>query len=173
MDENFISYDVNPNIDFLLPFYLGEEFVPTKQDSFKPIKVIERDEDGGEKINKNFYIKNDENELLIYFKEKIQNYAKNIFNENNKISKPNKVEVILSITLTEKRFKSVDVDNLAKTILDSLNNIAYEDDSQVSCLIVKKHIHPMKTNSLLIGVTKITDDRKGFGGNIFLFSKST
>ena len=78
MDENFISYDVNPNIDFLLPFYLGEEFVPTKQDSFKPIKVIERDEDGGEKINKNFYIKNDENELLIYFKEKIQNYAKKL-----------------------------------------------------------------------------------------------
>lgn len=35
--------------------------------------------------------------------------------------------------------KKIDCDNLAKAILDSLNKIAYHDDSQVSRLIVEKY----------------------------------
>ena len=34
--------------------------------------------------------------------------------------------------------KKCDCDNLAKSILDSLNGIAYDDDSQVCRLIVEK-----------------------------------
>lgn len=34
--------------------------------------------------------------------------------------------------------KKPDIDNIVKIILDSLNKIAYEDDSQVTDLIVKK-----------------------------------
>ena len=72
-----------------------------------------------------------------------------------------KVQVSLSISLTEKRYFDVDVDNLAKTVLDSLNGIAFDDDSQVSSLIVEKHIHPMKVNGILIAITKLTETRKG------------
>ncbi len=134
--------------------------------------MIQTDENGEEKINRDFYIRKDDTDLIASFKPKIQEYAKSIFNESNIILKPNEVEVILSISITEKRYKTVDVDNLAKTVLDSLNTIAYEDDSQVSSLIVNKHIHPMKTNGLLIGITKLTKDRKGFGGDIILFTNS-
>ena len=34
--------------------------------------------------------------------------------------------------------KKPDTDNIAKTILDSLNGIAFEDDKQVVALLVKK-----------------------------------
>lgn len=34
--------------------------------------------------------------------------------------------------------KKCDCDNLAKSILDSLNKIAYDDDSQICSLVVKK-----------------------------------
>ncbi|RZK11042.1 MAG: RusA family crossover junction endodeoxyribonuclease, partial [Flavobacterium sp.] len=55
----------------------------------------------------------------------------------------------------------VDVDNLAKCVLDILNGIAFEDDSQVTSLLVNKFIHEMRLNSILIGVTKITELRRG------------
>ena len=34
--------------------------------------------------------------------------------------------------------KKVDADNLAKSVLDALNGIAYDDDAQVSLLLVYK-----------------------------------
>lgn len=34
--------------------------------------------------------------------------------------------------------KKIDSDNLAKSILDALNGVAYDDDSQVCLLIVQK-----------------------------------
>ena len=75
---------------------------------------------------------------------------------------PDKVQVSLSFSLTEKRFFEVDVDNLSKTVLiDSLNGIAYDDDKQVTSLIVDKHVHKMKVNGILIAITKLTDKRKG------------
>ena len=86
-----------------------------------------------------------------------------------KIKKPQLVEVYLGITITEKRFKLVDVDSPAKCVLDCLTNITYEDDSHVSNLIVNKSIHPMKTDSILIGNTMLNENRKGLLGNIELF----
>ena len=37
-----------------------------------------------------------------------------------------------------KHTKKIDCDNLAKTILDALNGIAYDDDKQICTLLVKK-----------------------------------
>ena len=34
--------------------------------------------------------------------------------------------------------KKIDADNLAKSILDALNGLAYDDDAQVCMLVVKK-----------------------------------
>lgn len=159
-DDKFTFY-INPKIDFLIPLHLGETPVPTKQDGFKPVDMIETKENGEEEILKMFYIKRQETNLIINFKQHLQDLAKKCFSESNIIKKPYEIEVILSVSVTEKRFKSVDVDNLAKSVLDCLNGIAFEDDSQVSSLIVKKHIHPMKTNGILIGITKLTQERKG------------
>jgi Holliday junction resolvase RusA-like endonuclease len=155
-----VTFRQNPEIDFLFG-YFGNLIVPTKQDGFKPIDLIETNENGEETVLKNFYLKNPETSSVIKFREYIQGIAKEKISKNNRINKPHNVQVHLSISITEKRYYEVDVDNLAKTVLDSLNKIAFEDDSQVSSLIVEKHIHPMKVNGILIAITKLTPERKG------------
>jgi Holliday junction resolvase RusA-like endonuclease len=160
----------NPKIDFLFAM-IGGEPIPTKQDKFKPIDVVEILEDGKEEILKNFYIKKPDQNAVTEFHKLIQDQAKKIFSNGKKIKKPNKVEVVLAICATPKRFNEVDVDNLAKAILDGLNDIAFEDDSQVTSLICFKDIHPMKINALMVGVTKLTEKNRGFKGGITLYSE--
>lgn len=155
-----VTFRQNPKIDFLFG-YFGDLIVPTKQDGFKPIDVIETNENGEEAVLKNFYMKNPETSSVLKFREYIQGIARKNISKKNRINKPHNVQVHLSISITEKRFYEVDVDNLAKAVLDSLNEIAFEDDSQVSSLIVEKHIHPMKVNGILFAITKLTPERKG------------
>ncbi len=158
--EKYVTFRQNPNIDFLFG-YFGNMPVPTKQDGYKPIEAVQIDEDGVETILKDFYQRKPETASVQKFKKYIQEITKDRFKEGDKIEMPNKVQVSLSISLTEKRFFDVDVDNLAKTVLDSLNGIAFDDDRQVSSLIVDKHVHPMKVNGILIAITKLTEERKG------------
>ena len=170
MEERYKSFYQNPKVDVLFGFF-GDAPIPTKQDKFKPIGVIKINEDGSEEILNNFYVKKPNEKAINEFNLYIQELAKENFQENDKILRPNEVEVILSFTITERRYKIVDVDNLAKAVLDSLNNIAFEDDSQVVSLICSKHIHPLKVNGLFIGITKLTSENTGLGGCINLFSE--
>lgn len=57
-----------------------------------------------------------------------------VFEPPKSISKKKKEELLTKADYTKKP----DVDNIAKIILDSLNGLAYKDDSQVSSLIVLK-----------------------------------
>ncbi|NEM96809.1 RusA family crossover junction endodeoxyribonuclease [Pontibacter burrus] len=166
-----VIFHQNPKLDYLFG-YFGKVQVRTNQDKYKPINVAIVNDDGGEEILKDFYIKNPDSQSIQDFKNLIQKLAKGYFREDNKIQKPYEVEIVLSVTMSESRFKQVDVDNIAKTILDSLNDIVFEDDSQVSSLIVNKSIHPMKVDSLLIGITKLTANRRGFIDDIYLFKEN-
>lgn len=58
-----------------------------------------------------------------------------IFTIPKSYSKKRKEELLTKLDYTKKP----DADNIAKIILDSLNGLAYLDDSQVSCLLVKKN----------------------------------
>lgn len=155
-----IVFRQNPNIDFLFG-YFGNLDVPTKQDTYQPINVVEVDENGIENLLRNFYVKRPNSNSVNAFKEYLQSIAKEKFNDDNIIKMPNDVQVHLSISVREERYHEVDVDNLAKTVLDCLKNIAFDDDCQVSSLIVQKHVHPMKTSGIMIAITKITEERKG------------
>ena len=168
MKENEIIYYQNPKIDYLFG-YFGDLEVPTKQGGFKPIEMIETKQDGTEEIINNFYVRKPDTQSINKFKEFIETITKKHFNEHNRINKPFDVEVILSISMPEKRYKIVDVDNLAKAVLDSIKTIAFEDDSQISCLIVKKFIDVSMKHGILIGVTKLDDHKKGIGKEIKLF----
>ena len=57
-----------------------------------------------------------------------------IFAVPKSYSKKQRQELLNTVNYTKKP----DVDNIAKIILDSLNGLAYQDDSQVSCLLVMK-----------------------------------
>jgi Holliday junction resolvase RusA-like endonuclease len=168
-NENIV-YKQNPNLDYLFG-YFGNEPITTKQDKFKPIEVIELDENGNEQKLNDFYVKNPSQNASKRFHDLIVSLAKEIFEKKEIIKKPQLVEVYLSITMKETRFKQVDVDNLAKSVLDCLTGIVYEDDSQISNLIVCKSVHPMKVDSIMIGITKLNEERKGLLGNIELFKK--
>jgi len=160
----------NPRLDYLFGF-LGGEPVPTKKDSFKPIKDAVISSENGEEILKDIYQKNPSNRRVKEFQLEISDLAKSVIKENT-IKRPFVVEVILSFSITQSRCKEVDIDNLAKSVLDGLTGVAYEDDSQVSCLICNKYVHENNLNSLLIGITKLTKTRKGFGTEIKLISDS-
>jgi Holliday junction resolvase RusA-like endonuclease len=163
-----ITFYQNPKIDFLFGLY-GEKPIPPKHSQFKPIEIYEVDDNGEEKILKDFYVRKPGNNAVQEFEELLKKTAEKIFNDENRIKKPNEIEVLISVSVLEKQFKEVDVDNLAKSVLDGLTGVAFDDDSQVSSLIINKHIHPMKINAVLIGITKLTEKNKGFGAEIKLF----
>ena len=169
-DNNSTTFIQNPKIDYLFGMYGGKP-IPTKQDKFSPANVTQLNEDGTEEAIRNFYTKNPDSPSVIEFTSQLREIAYNIFKDGKRIEKPNLIEVIISISVTEKRFKEVDIDNLSKCVLDALNTVAFEDDSQVVSLIANKHVHDMKLNALLIGITKLTNERQGFGGDIKLYSK--
>ena len=50
------------------------------------------------------------------------------------------VEVEIMLYLPDKRRR--DLDNMAKSILDGLNGVAWQDDAQVVRLVVEKHVDP-------------------------------
>lgn len=169
MEENFVTYYQNPKTDYLFGFFGGSP-IPTKQDKFKQLSIIQVDDDGTRKLLNNIYTKKPNEFAIQEFNAYIQGLAKEVFKNGEIICRPAEIEVVLAISVTEKRYKTVDLDNLAKTVLDSLIGIAYEDDSQIASLICNKHIHPLKINGLMIGVTKLTAENGGFDKDINLFS---
>ena len=170
MAGKYVTFRQNPKIEILFGFYGGKP-IPTKQDKYKPLQVFEIDEDGNEVQLKNFYERKEDKNSIQEMKELVSEYATEAFKEKGIIKRPANVEVVLSFSVKERRFKEVDIDNLAKTILDGLTGVAFEDDAQVSSLIVNKHVHEMKIDALFIGVTELTDENKGFRNDIKLFGE--
>lgn len=171
MAQEYITFYKNPKIEILFGFYGGKP-IPTKQDKFKPIQAIAVDEEGNEIEVKNLYERKEDKNSIQEMKELVSENAKKAFEKKGIIKRPAEVEVVLSISLTERRFKEVDVDNLAKTILDGLTGVAFDDDAQVSSLMVTKFVHQMKIDSILIGITELTEASKGLRSDI-KFMKDT
>jgi Holliday junction resolvase RusA-like endonuclease len=154
----------HPDLDFFYAFVGGEQ-IPTKQDKFKPIKdkeiYIKADDEYKKLEDEDLYLKKDSENSLKVFETKLEEEIFEIVleDDNFPIKKPQKVEVILHITMDEKRLKSVDIDNLTKSVLDIMNGLVYEDDSQILNILASKDIHPLfPLNSLMIGVRKIKND---------------
>jgi len=160
-------YRQNPELDIL--FGLVDEIVPTKKEDFKPMLVTTLDENGVEYIFTKLYEKRPTTQSVLNFEQKIRAILSDSYYNERMIKRPKDIEVVLSISINKKRFYDVDVDNLAKTVLDSLVGSIIEDDSQVVNLVCSKHIHPKNTNGILIGITELTEERKGVLGSLNLF----
>ena len=161
------TYRQNPDIDLLFGFF-GEP-IPTKKEDFKPIHAVSVDENGVEVLLNDLYLKKPNKQSVLNFENKIRQMLTTTFSYFNKIMSPQHVEIFISISTNKKRFFDVDVDNLSKTVLDSLTGYVFEDDSQVVNLIAKKYIDKNDTNGILIGVTALTEKRKGLIDNVYLF----
>ena len=162
-EKKTVTFYSNPKLDFLFGF-LGGDPAPTKKDSFKPLKELTVTTNEGETL-KDIYQKKPSNQKVKEFQATVSEMASSVIGEN--IIKKSEVEVILSFSISPGRYKNVDVDNLA-----GLTGVAFEDDSQVSSLICNKFIHENEQNSLFIGITELNEKRKGFVGDIKLFSTS-
>lgn len=163
MEDKYVTYRQNPKIDLLFGLYQIDP-IPTKQDGYKPLRFF------GIRLG-NLFIRHMDKLSIKNAKDQVKSVALKAMEANGKtkIRKPKKAEVILSISMLGRRYKEVDVDNLSKTVLDGLTGVVFDDDSQVTNLIVNKHVHPMKTDAIFIGVTELTEERKGLSGDIFLF----
>ena len=77
----------------------------------------------------------------------------------NLIIFPSKKEVVIFIIqffLTEKEYRSRDVDNIGKTVLDCLKGKIYIDDVQVRTILVSKKIYSrLPANFVFIGIKEL------------------
>ena len=69
------------------------------------------------------------------------------------------VSALMQFFLSEQEYKSRDVDNMSKTILDCLKGKLYVDDSQVRTLLISKKVSPkVKSNFAFIGIRELKGD---------------
>ena len=121
------SYQANPYFDDLLVF---EKSVPTSQDKFKPHKC---DNCTTENLYQSYSKKN---------KTDFVQEIKNLLNTNLIKDWPYSGNILIqfSISDTPQRIKEIDLDNLAKTVIDSLKDTVFKDDNQIIAIVGDKHI---------------------------------
>ncbi|MCB0517390.1 MAG: RusA family crossover junction endodeoxyribonuclease [Lewinellaceae bacterium] len=159
----------DPDLDFFIGFLGGEE-IPTKQDWFVQMvgyKFTKVEEDGTETEmdDFDFYFKRKTGNNLKKFSDTFKAQIQENLKTGHPYKKPEKLEVIISVSMDEERLENVDVDNLAKTILDCFKGLVFEDDSQVVSLIVSKDINGFyPINGLLVGIRRLSNKQSWTGG---------
>jgi Holliday junction resolvase RusA-like endonuclease len=171
-DRTFKKMD---DLDFLVGTW-GEIEIPTKQDKFKPVMDFElftRDSDGQlKKVDDHkLYVKKDGPDSLRVFEERFRENIKRSLTDEHPYDKTIKLEVVVSVTMTEKRMKKVDVDNLTKAVLDCLKGLVFEDDSQIINVLSSKAVLVVGDikHGLLVGVRKVNESQPSWFENISLF----
>ncbi|MDO3627605.1 RusA family crossover junction endodeoxyribonuclease [Mucilaginibacter sp. BT774] len=168
MASKIVTIKKNPKLDWAIAL-LGGPAIPTKQDKFKPLigmQGILQDGDS-EQIFDNLYIKKPDKPAIEAFEKKLSSFLKENVDKEMPYKMP--VEVILNFDINRKRLFEVDVDNLSKTILDSMKGVVFEDDNQVVRLLAIKDTHPLNINGLMIAVNKVEKPEQGWFANIKLF----
>lgn len=141
------SFFANPHFDELMIFYGSQ--VLTSKDRFIP------------------FLCNGCNQEDLYQKKGKENKADYIEHIRTKLlSNPNpawplkgKLQIQFSVSDSQSRLASVDLDNLAKAILDSLQGVVFENDAQVYALAATKdYTQGLVAN--IIAIRELADDEK-------------
>ncbi len=107
-------------------------------------------------------IRKEESESLKQFKYVLGDRLKKEVEPLKQFPTNNEVFVfIIQYFISQRDYKSRDVDNMAKTILDVLKNLFYQNDSQVRVLLVAKKIcyERIAQNFAYISIKELKDDR--------------
>ncbi len=164
----------HPDLDFGLAFFGGDE-IPTKQDKFKPLtdfKIVVDPEGKLSELAEEFdlYLKKKGKDNSLKFQEELIQLVK----ENLPPDAPfetDSLEVCISISMDEKRFKLVDIDNLAKFVIDCMKGYVFVDDMQIVNLYVSKEVNPaIPLNGLIVGVRRIKSQDESWFRHIKLLS---
>ena len=113
-----ITINKHPDLDFFIGRF-DEHQVPTKQDKFKPMTgyefVITESDGTQSKIHDHdIYIRKKSENNLKKFEDEFIKLVKENMKEEHPYKKSEKLEVIISVSIDEKRLETVDVDNLAR-----------------------------------------------------------
>lgn len=89
--------------------------------------------------------------------------------KNHPYKNPTQLEVIMKISMTEKRLRNVDADNIAKCVLDIMNGKVFDDDSQVKSLFVYKNVIKdelvPQLSGIIVGV-RILDEKNSLMADV-------
>ena len=164
-----IKISTNPEFDFAIGNVGGFDDIPTKQDKFKPLSyskaVLTHEDDSTTEIpiNSLYQLSEKRRVSQAKFEDSLRELLREQADESHPYKKPQQLEVLIGVNMSTKRLKNVDIDNLAKCILDCLNGIIYEDDSQIASLTASKNV--MEDNivpqlsGVWIGVRKLSKTR--------------
>jgi Holliday junction resolvase RusA-like endonuclease len=165
---------LNPDFDFICGYIGGFDDIPTKQDKFKPLapkKIFYKDEDGNDlELEGEFYISNNKaKDNLKKFEAQFVESINNMITDQHPYKNPSQLEVIMKISMSEKRLKTVDADNIAKCVLDIMNGRVFDDDSQVKSLFVYKHVIKdeliPQLSGIIVGV-RVIDEKNSLMGDV-------
>ncbi len=150
------SFFANPYFDELMIFYGSK--VLTSKDRFVPVSCSACD-------RKDLYEKKGKDNKADYI-EDIRTKLRN--NPNPAWPFKGRLQIQFSVSDTLSRLNVIDLDNLAKSILDSLQGVVFENDAQIDALVATKDY----TQGLIANIIAIKelaiDERPKF--QEFLFS---
>lgn len=147
-DELNRSFFANPYFDTVLLFL--PLHVTTSSDRYKPI-------DCGQCQKANLYQKKE----YVLNKSNYINKVQKMLAQDPNPDWPYKKKLLVQCFVSNipAEVKRIDVDNLAKTILDSLQGVIYENDSQVIALSCEKG-SILEQKSLLLAIRELNDSEK-------------
>ena len=134
MNKEKIPYYFNPVYDFIL-IVVGSK-IPSKRSSYSINQ-------NGDKILKPYRGQQ--------FEKALQEGIKSIPNQNMPFE--GRLLLYLQISMKSKSYREQDLDNVTKTILDSLKGVVFKDDSQIDALVANKSIS--NSPAFTIGIIKL------------------
>ncbi len=154
---------------------MGGSIVPTKQDKFKPVtgyELVMEEEDG--KVSKvtdeELYLKKKGPDSTKDFGEELKQLIRGSMSSEHPYASDIPVEVLISVDMNAKRFNEVDVDNLAKYILDCMTGLVFIDDAQVVNLYVNKDVNAfIPLHGFFIGVRQLKTKESWFSNIKFAY----
>jgi Holliday junction resolvase RusA-like endonuclease len=161
----------HPDLDFFIG-QLGGPEIPTKQDKFKPLEDYEIviEENGERKVitDHKLYMKKDGKDSLKEFSEHFRETLKGSLTEEHPYKREVPLELVISVSMNERRAREVDIDNLVKAVVDCMKGIVFEDDTQIVKILASKDVNSFgPLNGLLVGLRKL-DKRQSWFENVRL-----
>ncbi|WP_375416171.1 RusA family crossover junction endodeoxyribonuclease [uncultured Hymenobacter sp.] len=164
----------HPELDFFI-YTLGGPEIPTKQDKFKLLKGYQAILEEGEQLTNlsedfDLYIKQKgQSGSQQKFEEHFKETIKNMLTSEHPYSIDIKLEVVVAISMKERRLKEVDIDNLIKMVLDCFNGLVYTDDSQIINVLGTKEVNGLQPlNALMVGIRKVNSHENSWFKDIKL-----
>ncbi|GAA4461352.1 hypothetical protein GCM10023189_36790 [Nibrella saemangeumensis] len=173
MPSNIVTIKAHEDFDYSYMVF-GTNTILTKQDRYKQVDgykaVFQNESDKTMLEEYELYVKHKGKDSLRRFEEKFKADIQATVKDDHPYDRSIPLEIISVFYMSEDRYKTVDIDNLLKTVIDCFKGLIFEDDSQIQNVLgMKRAVQPGFPDAILIGIRKL--DKKGtWFSNIHLIS---